>query len=226
VEISRRAADKGDIVSGVRFAILLSVVALAAGSHPAHAAPAAEIAREFQAGVDAYRLGEYDEARLHLDKVLRLDPKLPGPHRFLAAVASARQHWDECIAEARRAIQLNPRSREIADTRKLHDECRAQLGRPAYRAELGDHAAIAVVSNVAGARVRIGGLRYGGTPVAPRRIRPGAHEVDVDKRGFRPAHRAVEALPGIVTDVEIDLEPVTTDPPPRPVRERTSRSVH
>jgi tetratricopeptide (TPR) repeat protein len=221
-----QSQDKGDIVPGVRLAIVCSVVALALGPRWVHAAPAAEIAREFQAGADAYRLGKYEEARLHLDKVLRLDPTLPGPHRFLAAVASAQQHWDECIAEARRAIQLNPRSREIADTRKLHDECRARLGRPAYRAVLGEGAAIAVVSNVAGAMVRIGGLRYGRTPVAPRRIRPGAHELDLDKQGFRRAHRAVNVLPGIVTDVVIDLEPMRPDPPPATPRERTSRSVH
>jgi tetratricopeptide (TPR) repeat protein len=210
----------------VRFVIVLTVVAVAVGPGRAHASPASDIAREFEAGVDAYRLGKYEEARAHLDRVLALDPKLPGPHRFLAAVASARQHWDECIAEARRAIQLNPRSREIADTRKLHDDCRAQRGRPAYPAELGDSAAISVVSNVAGAQVRIGGLRYGRTPVAPRRIAPGAHEIVLEKAGFRPAHRAIEALPGIVTDVEIDLEPVLPANPAETTRTRASRSVH
>ena len=63
-----------------------------------------EVAREFQAGVDAFRLGKYDEARVHLEKARALDPKLPGPHRFLAAVAQAQGKSDECIAEARAAI--------------------------------------------------------------------------------------------------------------------------
>jgi tetratricopeptide (TPR) repeat protein len=233
-DFAQRPAN-GVIVSWVRFAVLFSVLALVvpsaadrAGAVPAGAKSAAssELTDEFQAGVDAYRLGKYDDARVHLERVLVLDPKLPGPHRFLAAVASARQRWTECIAQARQAIALNPRSREIADTRKLHEDCRSQLGRPAYRAELGESAAIAVVSNVPGAMVRIGGLRYGGTPVAPRRIRPGAHEVEVDKPGFRPAHRAVDALPGIVTDVEVELEPVREPPPPPPRRERATTSIH
>ncbi len=180
----------------------------------------AELTREFQAGVDAYRLGRYDEARAHLDKAQALDPRLPGPHRFLAAVAQAQHRWVDCISEARRALQLNPRSQELADTRKLHDDCRASDGRPAYRGELGDNGALAVTANVAGAIVRIAGLRYGGTPVAPRLIKPGAIQLDIDKPGYKPAHVAVEALPGIVTDVAVELEAaeVRPAPPPKPTR--------
>lgn len=185
----------------------LATGALAIGAKPASSGVPLELVKEFQAGIDAYRLGKYGEARGHLDKAQMLDPMLAGPHRFLAAVARAEQHWPECIAEARRALQLNPRSQELGDTRKLHDACRAAAGRPAYRTPLGEAAAIAVTSNVTGAVVRIGGLRYGGTPVAPRRIRPGIHELDIDKDGFRSAHRVVTALPGIVTDIDIELDP-------------------
>jgi len=193
-------------------ALSLAAAVLTAGLATARAAPVAPSAQavlrtEFQAGVDAYRLGKYDEAQHHLDRAQAIDPKLPGPHRFLAAVARARHRWSDCLAEARRALELNPRSREIRDTRKLHDGCRAAAGRPAYRGELGDGAALAVTANVTGATVRIGGLRYGATPIAPRRIKPGAHELEIDKPGFHTAHRAVDALPGIVTDVEIVLEP-------------------
>jgi tetratricopeptide (TPR) repeat protein len=192
---------------------------LAAG--PSLAAPpraqssvSAALAREFQAGVDAFRLGNYDEARAHLDKAESLDPKLPGPHRFLAALARAQQRYTDCITEARRALQLNPQSKEVAETRKLHDDCRTSAGRPSYHAELTDSAAISVTTNVTGASVRIGGLRYGSTPVAPRLIKPGFHDVVIEKRGFRPAHLAIDALPGIVTDVDIVLEPLEPTPPP------------
>jgi hypothetical protein len=89
----------------------------------------------------------------------------------------------------------------------LHDRCRASAGRPTFRAELGDGAAIAVTANVTGATVRIAGLRYGGTPVEPRLIKPGAIQLEVDKHGYKPARVAVDVLPGIVTDVEVELEP-------------------
>ena len=171
----------------------------------------AELTREFQAGVDAYRLGKYDEARAHLDKAQALDPRLPGPHRFLAAVAQAQHRWSDCIAETRRALQVNPRSQEVAETRKLHDDCRASDGRRAYRGELGDSGAIAVTANVTGATVRIAGLRYGGTPVEPRLIKPGTIQLDIDKPGYRPAHVVIDALPGIVTDVNVEL--VAAGPP-------------
>lgn len=194
---------------------VLTFGALALAVAPAAAlagrAPAG-FAREFQAGVDAFRLGKYDDARAHLDKAEAISPRLPGPHRFLAAVAAAQHRWADCIAEARRALQLNPRSQEIADTRKLHDSCRESDGRPAYPGELGDGAAIAVTANVSGATVRIGGLRYGGTPVAPRLIKPGVLEIDLEKSGWRPAHVTIEALPAVVTDITVELEPAA---PPR-----------
>jgi tetratricopeptide (TPR) repeat protein len=203
----------------VRSAVLsLGVVAWAVG--PAAAAPpprvSNELTREFQAGVDAFRLGKYEEARAHLEKAEALDPKLPGPHRFLAAVARAQHRYADCITEARRALQLNPQSREVAGTRKLHDDCRTADGRPPFQAVLGENAAITVTANVPGATVRIGALRYGGTPVAPRLIKAGFHEVEIEKLGWKPAHLAIDALPGIVTDVNVTLEPAGTSPPPAP----------
>jgi tetratricopeptide (TPR) repeat protein len=226
VAISRRVRYR---LLPVRFAALsFGGVVLAAGfgapasslaQAPAPAVPA-KLTKEFQAGVDAYRLGKYDDARAHLDKAQAIDPKLPGPHRFLAAVARAQHRWSDCIAEARRALELNPHSQEIAETRKLHDDCRAGDGRPAYGSALGDGAAIAIMTtNVTGATVRIAGLRYGGTPVEPRLIKPGTLEVAIDKQGYKPAHLTIEALPGIVTDVVIELEAVaakSTPPPSAP----------
>jgi tetratricopeptide (TPR) repeat protein len=201
----------------VRIAVLVVLVGGLAG--PVVAAPggvSAELTRAFQAGVDAYRLGKYDEARTHLDKAQALDPKLPGPHRFLAAVAKAQERYADCISEARRALQLNPQSKEVAETRRLHDDCRAADGRPAYRAQLGDNAAIAVTANVNGATVRIGSLRYGGTPLAPRLIKPGVLELDIEKAGWKPAHVRIEALSAIVTDIDVVLEPVEPKAPKAP----------
>ena len=170
------------------------------------AQPSPVLTKEFQDGVDAFRLGKFDEAREHLLKAKALDPKLPGPNRFLAAVAQAQGKWQECIDAARVAIELNPRSGEIGDTRKVHDECRMSAGRAPYREELGDSAAIAV-QGTPGATVKVGGLNYGGTPLAPRPITAGPIEVDIEKQGWKPVHVSINALPGVVTDVIVELEP-------------------
>src|SRR5262245_59879857 len=140
---------------------VLALVLLARGA----AAQPAELAKEFQAGVDAYLLGMLADARRHLEKARDLDPKLPGPYRFLAAVAQAEQRWVDCIDNARKALELNPRSAEVVDTRKLVEACRVSAGRAPYREDLGDSAAIAVTTNVTGATVKINGLTYGGTPI-------------------------------------------------------------
>jgi hypothetical protein len=197
VEISRRRAYALFVRSVVTtLALVISLLGVA------HADRAT---REFEAGVDAFRLGKLDDARAHLEKAIEMNPALPGPHRFLAAVAQAQGRFEDCIASTRMAIQMNPKSTELEDTRKLHDACRSSAGRAVFRDELGDGAAIAVTTSAPGATVTISGLSYGGTPLAPRRIKPGTHEVSVEKSGFRPATASVNALPGIVTDVNFEL---------------------
>ncbi|MDB4962712.1 MAG: hypothetical protein JWP01_2711 [Myxococcales bacterium] len=186
----------------MQLAVTLAVISLASS---VAAAPSKEVTREFQAGVDAFRLGKLAEARTYLERASRLDPKLPGPHRFLAAVAQAESRFPDCIRSARTAIELNPRSQEIADTIKLHDDCRRAAGRPAYPQELGDKAAIAVTTNVPAATVTISGLAYGATPLEPRPITVGSHDLALTKSGFLPAQVTVNALAGVVTDVEVEL---------------------
>ena len=173
-------------------------------------AQAPDLTKEFQAGVDAFRLGKLDEARAHLERAHKLDPKLPGPYRFLAAVSKAQAKWQECIDDARAALVLNPQSVEAPETRKLYDDCRVSAGKAPYRGELADSAAIAVTSNVPAATVKIGGLIMGGTPMAPRPITAGKLEIDVEKLGWKTKHLEVDAPAGIVTDVDAELDPDTT----------------
>lgn len=190
-----------------------SIVVVIALSSSVGAQPSRDLARAFQAGVDAFRLGKLAEARGHLERARALDPKLPGPHRFLAAVAQAERRWQDCIDGARAALALNPRSQELGDTRNLHEACRAADGRAPAPGELGEGAAIAVTTDVPGATVRIGGLAYGGTPLAPRTIPVGTHEVALAKAGYQEARVTVTALPGIVTDVIVELAPVAEATP-------------
>lgn len=197
----------------MRAVSLFAFVASITSASLVGAVPAA-VTHEFQAGVDAYRLGKYDEARGHLEKAAASDAKLPGPHRFLAAVAQAQHRWGDCVTESRRALELNPHSNEVAETRKLHEDCRGSDGRPAFHGDLTDTAAIAVTTNVPGATVKIAGLRYGGTPVEPRQIKPGTLVVELEKPGYKPAKITVDVLPGVVTDIAAELEPAAPAPKP------------
>lgn len=170
------------------------------------AAQSADFTREYNAGIDASRLGKYDEAIAHLEKARTLEPKLPGPHRWLAAVAQAQNRWADCVKEAHLALELNPNSSEVADTKKLYESCRISGGGVPYMADLTSSAAISVTTNIPGAQVRINGLTYGGTPLAPRPITPGPLDIEITKPGWRPVKAQVNAVVGIVTDVEVNLE--------------------
>jgi PEGA domain-containing protein/tetratricopeptide repeat protein len=186
------------------------VVSAVAAMLWARGAPAQNVSKDFteiyNAGIDAFRLGKYDEARKHLEKARSLEPKLPGPHRFLAAVAQAEGKFEECLHEARIAIKLNPQSSEVGNTQQLHAECRKGLGRPDLKGGFSGGGAIAVLANLEGAAVSLNGLKYGATPLDPRPFPAGEVEVGVEKAGFLAATQKVEILPGIVTDAIFSLE--------------------
>src|SRR5579862_7018164 len=184
-----------------------ALLAAFAGSAYAQQAPSPQFTREYDAGRDAYRLGKLDEARQHLEKAKAFEPKLPGPWRYLAAVDQAESKFADCVTDSRTAMQLNPQSTELPDTIKLHDACRASLGRPAFEfSKDSTGGAIAVTSNVEGAGVSLNGLKYGATPLAPREVVAGEAEIGVTKVGYLPATKKVEVLAGVVTDVDFTLE--------------------
>lgn len=169
------------------------------------AQPSSQFLSEFQAGTDAYRLGQYAQARAHLERAMAIEPSLPGPPRFLAAVDAAESKWADCVAHARTAIIANPASSEIAATRKLHDDCRAALGRPAFTGDFADGGALAVETNIAGAVITIGGLRAGASPLPPKPMALGKVEVTASKTGWKTATGTATIIPGVVTDLELAL---------------------
>ena len=185
----------------------MAIVSIAA---VAHAQPSAQFLSEFQAGTDAYRLGDYAEARAHLERAMAIEPSLPGPPRFLAAVDAAERKWDDCVTHARAAIVANPASSEILATRKLHDDCRAALDRPAFTGDYADGGALYVQTNIAGAEITISGLRAGASPLAARAIALGPVEVSAEKTGWKSARGTATIIPGVVTDVVLVLEEAPT----------------
>ena len=184
--------------------VLLGSTALA---QQAPSPPSPQFTREFDAGIDAYRLGKYAEAREHLEKAKAFEPKLPGSYRYLAAVDQAEQKFADCVDHARTAIELNPQSKELPETIKVHDACRASLGRPTFEfPKDSTGGAIAVTANVEAASVSLNGLKYGATPLAPREVVAGEAEIGLSKLGYLPATKKVNVIVGIVTDVDFTLE--------------------
>src|SRR5690349_8541365 len=120
----------------MRLSAAVAVGVLVCAVSTAHAQqPSAEFKKEYQAGIDAYRLGKYDEATTHLEAAKKIDATLPGPWRWLAAIAQTDGRWPDCVESAREALRLNPKSTEAGATRTLHDECRAAWGKPAFSGE-------------------------------------------------------------------------------------------
>jgi hypothetical protein len=187
--------------------IVAGALALLGGTAAAQQAISPQFTREYQAGIDAYRLGQYAEARAHLAKAADLEPSLPGPHRWLAAIDQAEEKWADCVKHARAAIKLNPQSSEIAATRQLHDECRTSLGKSTFTGDFEGGGALAVTSSATGATVSVNGLRYGSAPLAPRALAAGRIEIKVEKPGWIARTVEVDILPGVVTDVDVELEP-------------------
>ncbi len=189
-------------------AIALAVVGvcLLIGTAGAQNQPSQEFLDEYRKGEDAYRLGNYAEATTHFEAAKALDPKLPGPWRFLGAVALAEKRYADCVAATREAIKLNPTAKTVGDTRAIHDECRAALGKPAYKdAYQPATGAVSVTTDQVGAQVTIGGLSYGATPVL-KAVAVGTVDVTVKKAGYLDATRTIDVLPELVTDVDFVLE--------------------
>lgn len=183
----------------VRFAVVLCALA-----GTARAQPEADFARELQAGITLLQSGNLIEARTALTRARTIDRKAGAPHRYLAKLSEREKEWDDCIDSAREALVVDPTT-DTAEMRKLHATCRSAAGRPSPGFELGDQAAVTVTANLT-ATVKLRGEPFGGTPIPPRLVPPGRLAFDIERGGYRTARVDVDALPGIVTDVRVELQ--------------------
>ena len=190
-------------------ACLGAVLAIAAISAPASAQPALskQFLAAYEAGQDAFNLGQYDEARQQFERARDFEPDLPGPYRFLALVAQAQERWQDCLDAARAAIDKKPDSPRVPEVSAVHAGCRASDGRAPFVGEFGTGGAVAVTTNAAGASVRLNGLKYGAAPLAPRAFAVGALEVSVAAKGSLNGTVQAKVLAGLVTDVHVELSP-------------------
>jgi hypothetical protein len=157
---------------------------------------------EWEAGQDAYNLGKYEQARRHFTRARDLEPRRPGPHRWLGRVARVQERWEECIGSATTAVRLRPDSPQVPEVRKDLDACRSALGRPLYGRPLAvNQGALAVLADAEGAQVSVDGIDKGPTPLEPVPLVQGRHKLRV--AGARTVELEVEVIPGIVVDAVV-----------------------
>lgn len=175
----------------------------------------------YQSGQDLFHLGKYGEARAAFMRARSLEPRLPGPHRWLGRIARVTESWEECVASSTEAVRLRPDSPLVPQVREDLDACRAALGRPGYVKKLAPgQGALAIIVDAAaadaGAHIFVDGFDRGPAPVAPLPLNAGRHRVRVEEN-TRAVEAAVDVVRGIVNDVvmNVALEVLTPASPRR-----------
>ena len=184
------------------------VVLVVCASSASAQQPSKQYLEAYQAGVNAARLGNWAEAREHLERAIEFDPALPGAYRWLAAVDEGEGKFEQCLEHAIVAYEKNKSSTIIKEVRDLHAACRTALGRKPFKGQYAGGGALAVNSNVDGSTVKVNGLKYGVTPMEPRGLAVGTVEVTVGftKRGWLETSVQAEIHEGFVTDVILTLD--------------------
>jgi tetratricopeptide (TPR) repeat protein len=191
-----------------RVVALLVALGVAVAAAPPARAQSAAFDDAWNKGNDAFSLAKYDEARAAFEKARDLDPKSPGPWRYLGRIAKIQSRWDDCVRATTESIRLKPDQKFAPEVRADLDECRKQLGRPAFAGTIPENqGAIAVIANVEGASVKVGGIKKGATPLDPFAVNPGKTTVLVERRGYFPVEVQVDVVPGLVVDVDPNAKP-------------------
>src|SRR5215831_6432094 len=115
-----------------RAVLLLVVVCTASAATAAEVKPSRPFADAYRAGQDQFYLGKYKDAMASFQHARDLEPKLPGPHRWLGRTARALQRWEDCVASSTEALRLRPDSPLFSQVKDDIDTCRAALRRPTY----------------------------------------------------------------------------------------------
>lgn len=147
-------------------------------------------------GVDAFRNGDYEAARLAFAECYQLMPKSD----VLRNLSISEIHSGHYVSAARHLTQLlaapgelPPNVRQEATTRLAQAE--AQIG------QLG------IQVDVAGADIRVDGVSIGSSPLEGKwYVDPGQHEIAISKPGYPVERRQVFALAGVLIPVEVSLE--------------------
>lgn len=159
--------------------------------------------RHLDAGVAAYRAGEFRRAHDELATANRLVPDRANPYRWLALTeiqlgdcASALRNIDGFLS------RVGPDDPRVGEMTRWRDLC----------SRTGE---LRIASTPAGATLRLDGSIVGTSPFRSLSMRTGPHELVGEKSGYRPAKRSIVVAAGQALDVHLVL-----DPAPRPLASR------
>jgi hypothetical protein len=217
-------ANRHALVSVALAGALLATGAPTASAQ-APSKPSKQFLDAYNKGIDAFRLGNYDEARAQFDRAVAIDATLPGTYRWLTFLEIAEEKWEGCLTQAFTYVKLAGDTPDATEVREAHAQCRENLRRQPFREDFRDGGAIAVIAGLDGVSVSINGLRYGATPFEPRSMAPGEHEVKLERQGYLTVTRTVAVVRGLVTDVVVELERDPDAPPDPGLLEGTHKEV-
>lgn len=170
----------------------------AAGAKPEDEPPPAQVKRArdlWYRGVEAFRKGDYEEARIAFTECYALMPKSDVLRNLSISeiqsghYVSAARHLRQLLA----AGELPTNVREEATTRLAQAE--AQIGQ------------LALDVDVRGADISVDGTNVGRSPLEGTwYIEPGLHEVIVSKPGYPLDKRQIFALAGVSIPIDVSLE--------------------
>ena len=177
-----------------------AAAAPAAGSaKPDEAPPAAQVkkARDlWYRGVDAFRAGNYEEARLAFAECYQIMPK-SDVLRNLSISEIQSGHY---VSAARHLTQLLATPGELSSS--VREEANSRLAQA--EAQIGQ---LQIGVDLAGAEISVDGTVVGRSPLPGKwYTEPGQHEVQVSKAGYPIESRQVFALAGVVIPVDVSLE--------------------
>jgi len=161
--------------------------------------PAAQVKRArdlWYRGVDAFRAGNYEEARRAFAECYQIMPK-SDVLRNLSISEIQSGHY---VSAARHLKQLLATPGELPST--VREEATNRLAQA--EAQIGQ---LAIRVDISGAEVSIDGGVIGRTPLDGNwYIEPGQHEINVSKPGYPIESRQIFALAGVTIPVDIALE--------------------
>jgi PEGA domain-containing protein len=148
-------------------------------------------------GVDAFRAGNYEEARIAFAECYQIMPKSDVLRNLSISeiqsghYVSAARHLTQLLAAG--PGELPSTVREEATSRLAQAE--AQIGQ------------LQIGVDVPGAEINIDGNVVGRSPLPGKwYIEPGQHEIQISKAGYPVESRQVFALAGVVIPVDVSLE--------------------
>jgi PEGA domain-containing protein len=147
-------------------------------------------------GVDAFRAGNYEEARIAFAECYQIMPK-SDVLRNLSISEIQSGHY---VSAARHLKQLLASPGDLPSN--VRDEATNRLAQA--EAQIGQ---LAIGVDVAGAEISIDGSVVGRSPLADNwYIEPGQHEILISKAGYPLESRQVFALAGVTIPVDVSLE--------------------